>query len=110
MAANTRDAATYSRASEFSRGIGDGIKAKVLGKDMLIHDYEVEQRDYDGEPSTCVIVELSTVSDPANTQIFHAWSESLGVKIADLPKEKLPLLIKFFEADTKRGMKVLTFE
>lgn len=99
----------YSRASEFSRGIGANLDL-VAGHDMLIHDYTVSERQMRGDVKGFVEIWLSTLDDPENKQFFHAWSDSLAEKLSELPKDSLPLVIKFMRVPTASGFKVWTFE
>ena len=111
---------TYERASEYVKGIGESLE-KIANADMLLHEFYVSQRSMRGEPKTFVGLHLSTVSDPENVQLFHAWSDSLADKLRDLPAERSdeddvstfklasPLLITFERVATSGGFRVWTF-
>jgi hypothetical protein len=115
------DKPTYERASQYVKGIGESLE-KIDGRDMLLHSYSVSQRPMRGEAKTFVALNLSTVDDPENIQLFHAWSDSLADKLNDLPSERTdedetrnyalpkPLLVQFKRVSTSGGFRVWTFE
>lgn len=115
------DKPSYGRASDHVKGIGEGLE-KVANTDMLLHSFEISKRSMRGEDKTFVGMQLSTVSDPDNKVLFHAWSDSLADKLRDLPAERSdedevstfilaePLLIKFGKVATSGGFKVWSFE
>jgi len=107
--ATTERSSGYQRATDFSKGIGESLD-KVAGSDMLLHDYDMGTRPMEGEQVDFVSLTLSTVSDPENKQLFHAWSQSLGLRLQEIPKEKLPVIVNFVQAKTRGGFKVWTIE
>lgn len=112
---------TYERASAHVKGIGESLE-KIADRDMLLHSFEVSKRAMRGEDKTFVALHLSTVDDPENVQLFHAWSDSLADKLIDLPSERAdedetrvytlsaPMLIAFKRVATSGGFRVWTFE
>lgn len=112
---------TYGRASDHVKGIGESLD-KIADKDMLLHSFQISRRAMRGEDKTFVGMMLSTVDDPDNAVLFHAWSDSLADKLADLPATRVdedetrsytleaPLLIKFGKVSTSAGFKVWSFE
>ena len=112
---------TYERASSHVKGIGESLE-KIADRDMLLHGFEISKRAMRGEPKTFVALSLSTVDDPENVQLFHAWSDSLADKLTDLPAERTdedetrvytlaaPLLVAFKRVSTSAGFRVSTFE
>lgn len=115
------DKPTYERASAYVKGIGESLE-KIDGTDMLVHSFSISKRSMRGEPKTFVALNLSTVSDPANIQLFHAWSDSLADKLVDLPATRddednvsvytltNPLVLTFKRVPTAGGFRVWTFE
>ena len=92
------------RASKFAPGIGKGI-VTILDKDVVVTHVSISERNYDGEPTTCVVITLD------NGEIYHAWSSSLANKISEIPENEYPLLFTFIRVPTaKAGMKAVTFE
>jgi hypothetical protein len=104
---------TYRRASDVATGIGENLST-ILGTDVLLHKYNINERSLgaDGD-KTIVLLTLSSIDDPEDTTLYHAWSESLATKIAEISDEDLrePMLIKFVKVPTRRpGFTVLSFE
>jgi len=116
-----KETPTYERASTYVKGIGESLE-KVADRDVLVHGFSVSHRPMRGEPKTFVSLNLSTVNDPTNIQLFHAWSDSLADKLADLPAERTdeddvrvyvlasPLLLTFERVATAAGFRVWTFK
>lgn len=102
-------AQTYKRAADYVVGIGDNLD-RIAGHDVLLVDYQIGDRNMRGETRKFVSLDIATVSDPANVQRFHAWSDSLGEKLVDVPQDALPVLIKFVRVPTAGGYKVWSFE
>jgi hypothetical protein len=95
---------TPKRASEFSKGIGGNLDT-ILGKDVTVVRTSIDQRNFDGELSTIVLIELEDGS------LYHAWSDSLAQKIAEIPHDAYPLVFKFIRVPTRRpGQTVISFE
>lgn len=115
------DKTTYARASEHVKGIGESLE-KIAEKDVLLHSFTVSERSMRGEPRTFVAMQISTIDDPANQQMFHAWSDSLAEKLSDLPGARSddngerttiltePLLIAFERVATSGGFRVWSFK
>ncbi len=106
--ANTTPAAQYQRASTFAKGIGDNLDA-IQNRDVVLRDYSVSERPMRGETATFVSLEISEV-DGDEVKTYHAWSDSLAQKVNEIPKNALPLLIKFQRVNTSAGFRVWTFE
>jgi hypothetical protein len=105
----------YRRASEFATGIGDTLD-KIADKDVLLVGYNVSQRSIRGEPRSFVLLRLWTNDpndydgNPESASLYHAWSESLAEKLADIPENALPVLIRFTRVATSGGFRVWSFE
>lgn len=106
----------FRRAGEFDT-FGKSLEA-ILDKDVILRKYSVTERglrDRDNpgnkEDRTFVLIWINEVDDENGTQqLFHAWSEDLANKMAQIPDDALPLLIKFRRIPTAGGYKVYTFE
>ena len=103
----------YQRASSLiNTELGEKLD-NIAGKDMLLHDYEYEDR---GESAPqgyryLVTMDLSTMDDPEVVVKFHAWSKSLGDRLDRIPEDtKYPLLVNFVKAKTRSGFNVWTIE
>ena len=94
---------TTKRASSLVPGIGQSLD-KILGQDVIVEKVWIGDRSMDGEQRTIVLITL------ADGSLFHAWSDSLAEKIAEIPSAEFPLTFKFVKATTRRGFSVLTFE
>ena len=95
---------TPKRAATFAPGIGKGIK-ELLNRDVVVVKASISERNYSGEMSPIVIVTLEDGS------IYHAWSQSLCDKIAEIPDDAWPLVFKFVSVPTsKPGQATITFE
>ena len=119
----------YRRAGAFAPGIGANLST-IFNKDVLLTHYSIDERplnrrnDDDEAPDNdtpksrrttdlATIVFLTIAEDvnkPTETKLYHAWSDSLAQKIAQIPTEELPLLIKFANVRTGAGYNVITFE
>lgn len=99
----------YKRASDFVTGIGANLES-IQDKDVLITHFSISERPMRGDTRTFVSMEISTKMDPTDTTLFHAWSDSLAAKLAELPDDSLPLIIKFVRVATAAGFRVWTFE
>jgi hypothetical protein len=105
---------SYKRASEFQVGIGDTLD-KIADRDVLLVGYEVSQRSMRGEPRTFCLLQIVPDYDnwdgnPNGVRLHHAWSDSLGEKLADIPVNQLPVVIRFTRVATSGGFRVWTFE
>lgn len=108
MATETKK--SYARASQFIKGLGDNLD-KIEGTDMLLHSYEIEEnRPFGDSTNTLVTMKLSTLDDPENQVLFHAWSESLASRLQELENSEaeLPLVVAFERVKTSKGFKVWT--
>ncbi len=110
--ATTKTTSQYRRATQYSTGIGESLD-KIAGKDVLLHSFTIGQRTMEGELTDFVDMNISTVDDAENIQLFHAWSGSLGQRLNEIPPEAFaegPLLVTFIQAKTRGGFKVWTIE
>lgn len=95
---------TPKRAATYAPGIGKGIK-EILGQEVVVVKASISERNYGGEMSPIVIVTLE------NGNLYHAWSQSLCDKIAEIPDDAWPLAFKFVSVPTsKPGQSTITFE
>ncbi len=94
---------TTKRASSFAPGIGQSLD-KILGQDVIVEKVWIGERSMEGEQRPIVLITLSDGS------LFHAWSDSLAEKIAEIPTSEFPLTFKFVKSVTRRGFNVYTFE
>ena len=100
----------YARASEHVKGIGKSLET-IAGKDVLLVRYEYTQRAMRGEMTGFVSLSISTdLTDPSKAEDYHAWSDSLGEKISDIPVNALPLVARFDRVPTSSGFRVWTIE
>lgn len=130
MATTKTTTSQYARAGQYAPGIGDNLD-KLANRDVLLVHYSLDERPLsqrkDSEtnddpapaPTGRKTTDLATivfltiaedVSKPEETTLFHAWSDSLAQKIAQIPTDKLPLLIMFSKVRTGGGFNVWTFE
>ena len=121
---------TYKRAGQFAPGIGGNLDT-IANNDVLLVRYSIDERplnrrkEGDPEPEETPnptkgrVTELATIvfmtialnpDKPDETKLFHAWSDDLAGKLAQIPTEELPLLIKFSKVRTGGGYNVWTFE
>ena len=88
----------YRRATEYTKGLGNNLD-KIEGKDVLVWEWEVERgRKYGEGTNDLVTMQISTVDDEANKQLFHAWSTSLCDRFDELTNAdnaETPLIIMF---------------
>lgn len=76
---------------------------------MLLVSYAYGTRTMRGEPAGFCTLRISTdLDDPSKAEDYHAWSDSLGEKLSDLPLNTLPLVARFERAPTSSGFKVWT--
>jgi O-succinylbenzoate synthase len=100
---------TYKRAAEFVEGIGDNLDT-LQGRDVLLVSFEVGERAMRGEKKPFVAMSIAELDDAENPTLYHAWSESLAIKLHDIPQDELPLLVNFKRVSTTGGFRVWTFE
>jgi hypothetical protein len=100
---STSNPSVPRRAAEYAPGIGPNLD-EILEKDVTVTKTAIEQRSFGGDDKTIVFITLDT------GEIYHAWSDSLAEKIAQIPLDAYPLVFKFSLAKTRAGFKVLTFE
>jgi hypothetical protein len=101
--------ATYSRAADKIEGIGDKLDL-IQGRDMLLHDFAISERSMRGEDKTFVALTLSEVNTPDEVKHYHAWSESLAEKVAQLDKDDLPMVAQFVKITTAGGFQVWSIQ
>ena len=111
----TANKSTFRRAGEFDT-FGKSLDS-LLDRDVILRSYEVTERglrDRDTKAKadkTFVTIKINEVDDEDATPVmYHAWSEDLADKLAQLPTSELPLLIKFMRVNTAGGFRVYTFE
>lgn len=101
-------ATKYGRASDHIKGIGKSMDA-IAGQDVLLVSYEYGQRTMRGEPAGFCALRISLdLDDPSKAEDYHAWSDSLGEKLTDLPLNSLPLVARFERVPTSSGFRVWT--
>jgi hypothetical protein len=95
---------TVKRASTFAPGIGKNL-TDILDTDVIVTKVSITERNFEGEPRPCVMITLE------DGTLYHAWSESLADKIAEIPLEEYPLTFKFVRVATRKyPTGVITFE
>lgn len=105
----------YARATDYVEGIGAGLES-IQNNDVLLAKVRIQERDMRGEKRTFVLMDIATdieAYDPEKedtTKLYHAWSDSLAEKLAEIPEDKFPLILKFVRVPTAGGFKVWTFE
>lgn len=97
----------YQRAAAFVQGIGDNLD-KIQNRDVLLRGFIITERTMRGAKQAFVELSISEVGDAEIVQ-YHAWSQPLADKLADIPDEALPLLIQFFRDKTSSGNSVWSF-
>lgn len=95
----------YRRVTDIVKGLGDNLD-KIEGKDVLLWEYEIERsRKYGEGTNDLVTMQISTIDDEANKQLFHAWSTSLCDRLDELTNAdnaELPLIVMFERVATSR--------
>lgn len=100
--------AKYGRASDHIKGIGKSLDG-IMGQDVLLVSYEYGQRSMRGEQTGFVTLRISTDLEDANkAEDYHAWSDSLGEKLSEIPVNAMPLVAKFERIPTASGFRVWT--
>jgi hypothetical protein len=108
MASNTTKN-PVRRASDYVKGIGEPLDT-LIGRDVILRSFEIDNsRPFKGETATIVLMEISEL-DSDDVATYHAWSQSLAIKLEELPKNELPLLIAFKKVRTSAGFMTLVFE
>ena len=116
MATTKSEPSKFQRAAQYDQ-FGKNLDS-VAERDMVLHRYSVGTRNIrDRETkgvreSSFVNVYLTEVDAPEDTEpvSYHAWSDSLAEKLAQIPDDAMPLLIKFVRVPTAGGFRVWTFE
>lgn len=99
---------TYNRASQYVKGIGEGLDT-YQGRDLLLRSYEISERAMKGKDSTFVAMQISEFNGGiADTEVIevHAWSQSLGEKLSEIPVSALPVIVSFVRVPTSAGFRV----
>ncbi len=111
----TANKSSYRRAGEYDT-FGKSLES-LLDRDVILRYYSVSERslrDRDTKEKadrTFVIVRVNEMNDEEGTPVmYHAWSEDLADKLAQIPHDDLPVIIKFLRIATAGGFKVYTFE
>lgn len=114
MATDKSAAPSYRRASEFDT-FGKNLDS-LLERDVILRRYSISERPItdretkERENRAFVNVWINEVGDPdSEPKVYHAWSEPLANKLAQIPDDQLPVLIKFLKVPGAQG-NVLTFE
>jgi hypothetical protein len=100
---------TYNRAADKIEGIGKNLDT-IAGRDMLLHDFSITERPMRGDDKAFVALILSEVATPNDKENYHAWSESIAEKIAQLDKADLPMVVNFVRVSTASGFRVWSIE
>lgn len=100
-------AKNYKRATDFVKGIGKSLPANV---DMLLIRFTVDARTFSGSERAIVYMTLAPVDEPENVDEYHAWSDSLAQKLAEIPDDVLPLVVRFVKTRTRAGFEVWNIE
>ena len=97
------------RASDYVKGIGEPLDT-LFGRDVVLRGFDIDNaRPFKGETATIVLMEISEV-DSDEVATYHAWSQSLAIKLDELPRNELPLLIAFKKVRTSAGFMTIIFE
>lgn len=105
--ANSAQTPEIARATEFVKGIGENLET-IQGRDMILRSFHLSERPMRGEKKPFVSMELSEIGSE-EVREYHAWSESLRDKLAEIPDDKLPLLVQFVRVSTSGGFRVWSF-
>lgn len=118
MATETKRATTNTmkRAGSYDT-FGKSLDS-LLDRDVILRRYSIQERGLrdretkEKEDRTFVLVYINEMDDAdgVDPQIYHAWSGDLADKLAQIPNDDLPVLIKFMRVPTGGGFKVYTFE
>ena len=104
----TTQTTSPKRASAFAPGIGykmDDPEHSIMDRDVVVTKAWIGERNFDGEQRPIVIL---TMEDGT---LYHAWSQSLCDKIAEIPEDEFPLTFKFVKVPTRKyAAGVITFE
>ena len=101
-------APTYARATEYVKGIGESLE-KIQNRDVLLKSFQITERPMRGEKKVYVSMQISEVDGLDTVTEYHAWSESLADKLAEIPDSALPVLVSFQRVATSGGFRVWTF-
>jgi len=99
----------YERAADKIEGIGKTLDS-LNGQDVLLHDFSITERSMRGDTKTFVSLTISKINTPDEVETYHAWSESLAEKVAQLDKDELPMIASFVKSTTAGGFRVWTIE
>lgn len=101
----------YKRAQDFDQ-FGEGLD-KLAGRDVLLTRYSVSERtitdretkERGDKPFVSIYVkELNDDGTPEDKEtVYHAWSEPLANKLAQIPDSELPVLIEFVKVAGANG-------
>lgn len=103
--------AKYRRAQEFDQ-FGEGLE-KLMGRDVLLVRYSVSERPITDRETkergdktfvSLYVKELDDSGEPEEKEtVYHAWSEPLANKLAQIPDDALPVLIEFQKVAGAQG-------
>lgn len=112
--ATTGKTSEYRRAIEFDT-FGKNLDT-LLDRDVILRRFSISERpitDRDTKERSdkaFVNVWVNELNDQeSEPKVYHAWSEPLANKLAQIPDDALPVLIKFIKVPGAQG-NVLTFE
>ena len=104
--ANT--APTYARATDYVKGIGANLET-IQNRDVLLKSFSISERPMRGEKKTYVSLQISELDNLDVVTEYHAWSDSLADKLAEIPDSALPVVLSFQRVATSGGYRVWTF-
>lgn len=117
MATDKTNAPTsYKRAQDFDQ-FGAGLDS-LMGRDVLLTRYSVSERPITDRETkergdkvfvTIYVQELVDGQGDGKDVVYHAWSEPIANKLAQIPNDQLPVLIEFVKVDGANG-KVWSFK
>ena len=100
----------YKRAQDFDQ-FGAGLDT-LIGRDVLLTRYSVSERAITDRETkergdrtfvTIYVQELNDGVGDGKDVVYHAWSEPLANKLAQIPDDELPVLIEFMKVAGAQG-------
>jgi hypothetical protein len=103
---------SYRRAQDFDQ-FGPNLET-LIGRDVLLMRYSVSERPITDRETkergdrTFVSIYVCEMENGApvnedNPTVYHAWSEPLANKLAQIPDAELPVLIEFQKVAGAQG-------
>lgn len=100
-------AAKPDRISRYVKGIGERLDG-IANEDVTVLAVRVGTRPMQGSEKSYVELDIADANGEA--VLYHAWSDSLAEKLADIPAEAFPLTARFFKTRTGGGFEIWNVE